>query len=198
MASPIQSPAPTISTPMSSNLGSDAANEAKIFEKLNKAIEESNLAGIDFLEFYKAVSAMTMIPDEATRYRAAYSSLVAQGASADNIMKTADFYTEVLDSKEAGFAQYIESQTKDRVQSKLYAAEMAKKQIQEKSDQIARLTQEITKLSDTEAAARNEAAQAKAEIEAYQNTFKSVKARLCAEIQGIKQKIATYVISTPA
>jgi DNA repair exonuclease SbcCD ATPase subunit len=178
--------------------GSDPVTEAKVLEKLQKAIEENNRPGIDFFEFYKSVNAMTMIPDEATRYRAAYSSLLAQGADAQTLIKTADFYVEVLDSKETGFAQYIEAQIKERVQGKLNAAEAAKKQILEKSEQIARLTQEIGKLTESEVGARNEAAQAKAEIEAYQNTFKSVKTRLCAEIQGIKQKIASYVVNLPA
>ena len=60
------------------------------------------------------------------------------------------------------------------------------------------MTQEIGKLSESETAARNEAAQARTEIDTYQSTFKSVKSGLCNEIQGIKQKIANYVINPPA
>jgi len=194
---PRQAPAPLAPSPVAAVTG-DPTIEAKVLEKLQKAIEDSNQSGIDFFEFHRVVSAMTMIPDEATRFRAAYSSLVAQGATAENLIKTADFYVEVLNDKEASFAQYIDTQLKERVQGKLNAAEASKKQVLEKSEQIARLTQEIGKLTELEGAARNEAAQARAEIEAYQNTFKSVKSRLCSEIQGVKQKITTYVTNLPA
>ncbi len=179
-------------------VGSDPGSEGKISEKLTKAMEDNNLQGIDFFEFRKTLEALVgVIADEPTRYRAAYGSLVAQGAKPENLINTADHYLKVLDTKEASFAQHVQDQTREKVDQKLAEADRYKQQIQEKSEAIARLTQEIGKLTEQEVGARNAAALGKAELEAYKNSFLSVKARFTTDIQGIREKISLYVLNMP-
>jgi hypothetical protein len=176
----------------------DAASEAKILEKLNDAFEKDKPGGIDFLTFFKAIHAMNMIPDEKVRYQAAFGSLAAQGAQADVILSTADHYLQILADKQRDFEGFLVQQREVRVQSKTAEAEGIRKAIQDKSEQIAKLTQEITQLSTDELNARNEASRSEADLAAYQNTFESVKARVQDEILAIKQKISDHVIaSTP-
>lgn len=174
----------------------DSAQEGKISDKLTQAMAENNLDGIDFFEFRKTLDALEgVIPDEPTRYKAAFGSLVAQGGKPEQITQTADHYLKVLESKGEGFAAYLEGQQVERVQAKLDEAEGLKRQIQAKADQIAQLTQDIGKLSEAEIAARSAAALAKGEIDAYGRTFQTVKGRFAHEIQAIQAKIAHYILT---
>ncbi len=196
-ATPVPAAQPT-PAPLMTAGPSDPAGEAKISDRLAKAIEENNLDGIDFFEFRKTLDALVgVIADEPTRYRAAFGSLVAQGAKAENLMHTADHYIEVLNQKESGFAEHINGQRAERVQAKLAEADGIQKQIQDKSAAIARLTQEIGQLTQDEVAARNTAALAKAEIDAYQATFGGVKARFVSDIRSIQERINLYVLNQP-
>ncbi len=190
-------PAPAaVATPAPALLSagsSDPAAESKILEKLNKALADNNLDGIDFFEFRLTLEALIgVIADEPTRYRAALGSLMAQGARADHIQQTADHYLKVLDAKESSYAEYLAEQQKLRVEDKVASAEAIKKQIQEKAEAIAKLTQEIGKLTESELAARNAATMAKAELEANRSTFTSIKNRIATEIQTVRAKIAQY------
>jgi hypothetical protein len=196
-AAPAETPgapaAPPVAPALLSAGTTDPAAEGKLLEKLNKALAENNLEGIDFFEFRLTLEALNqVIADEPTRYRAALGSLMAQGARADHIQKTADHYLQVLDAKEASYGEYLAQQQKVKVDDELVRAEAFKRQIQEKSEAIARLTQEIGKLTESELAARNAATLAKAEVEANRATFASIKGRIAAEIQGVRTKLVQY------
>lgn len=189
---------PLAPAPLLSAASTDPGQEGKISEKLTQALQDNNLDGIDFFEFRKTLDALEgVIPDEPTRYKAAFGSLVAQGGRPEQITQTADHYLKVLEAKGEGFAEYLEQQHRERVQSKITEAEGIKQHIQAKADQIARLTQDIGKLSEAEVAARSAATLAKAELEAYGKTFQTVKTRFVYEIQAIQAKIAQYVLNSP-
>lgn len=187
-------PSPQVApAPLLSAASGDPAAEGKLLEKLNKALAENNMEGIDFFEFRLTLEALQgVVADEPTRYRAALGSLMAQGARADHIQQTADHYLKVLDAKEASYAEYLAEQHRVKVGDKLQAADSLRAQIQEKSEAIARLTQEIGKLTESELAARNAATLGKAELEASRTTFQSIKGRLAADIQGIRAKLVQY------
>mgnify|MGYP001618326454 CR=1 FL=1 len=192
-------PAPQAApAPLLTAAAPDSGQEGKISEKLTQAMAENNLDGVDFFEFRKTLDALEgVIPDEPTRYKAAFGSLVAQGGKPEQITQTADHYLKVLDTKEQGFEDYLEQQRRERVQSKLDEADAIKKQIQIKADQIAKLTQEIGKLSEAEIDARSAAALAKGELEAYARSFQSVENRFVYEVQAIQAKISHYLINSP-
>jgi hypothetical protein len=197
-------PTPAASTPAAPppepllSAGSkDAGPDSKFSERLSKALEENNLEGIDFFEFRRTLDALVgVIGDEPTRYRAAFGSLVAQGAKGEDLVQTADHYLQVLDRKELSFGEYIEGQKKERIQAKLNEADRIKAQIQEKSQQIAKLTQDIGELTRSEVEARNTASLARSEIEALQGSFASTKARFVSDIRGIQDRIRMYVLNS--
>ena len=199
LTAPAPAPAPlSLPAPLLSAGSGDPAQEGKISEKLTQALQDNNLDGIDFFEFRKTLDALeVVIADEPTRYKAAFGSLVAQGGNPEQITHTADHYLQVLESKSEGFAGYLEQQNRERVQSKLDEAEGIQQQIQAKADQIARLTQDIGRLSEAEVAARSAAALAKGELEAYGKTFQAVKTRFVYEIQAIQAKISHYLLNSP-
>lgn len=183
----------------SSQPAPDPLAESKLTDRLSQALEEGNLPGIDFNEFRKTLEALvTVIADEPTRYRAAFGSLVAQGAKGDHILDTADHYLKVLDQREVSFVQYMDQQQKERVQNKLRDAEALHQQIQAKSQEIARLTAEIGTLNQQELEARNLALLAKGELEAYGATFQAIKARFAGEIRDVQDKLRRYVMTPQA
>jgi hypothetical protein len=191
-------PAPLAPAPLLSAASAEAGTDAKFSERLSKALEENNLEGIDFFEFRRTLDALVgVIGDEPTRYRAAFGSLVAQGAKGENLVQTADHYLQVLDRKELSFGEYIEGQKKERIQSKLNEADRFKAQIQEKSQQIAKLTQDIGELTRSEVEARNAAALARSEIDALQAAFASTKTRFVSDIRAIQERIRQYVLNPP-
>lgn len=168
-------------------------SEKKFSDRLNQSLAEANLPSIDFYEFLKSLEAMApLIPDEATRYRAALGSLVASGASVENILGTATHYLHVLEEKEKSFRSYASDQVAERVSRALAEADRLKNEIRAKGEQIAALTQEIATLTRTEAATRSEAEIARAEIDAYNSTFDRVKLRYTQLIQTTRDKLAAY------
>ena len=170
-----------------------AESEKKFSDRLGQALADANLPSIDFFEFLKSLEAMApLIPDEATRYRAALGSLVASGASVENILGTAAHYLKVLEEKEKSFRAYSSEQLKERVSHALAEADRLRNEIRAKGEKIAVLTQEIAELTRTEATTRSEAEIARAEIDAYSATFERVKLRYSQLIQSTRDKLAAY------
>jgi len=187
------------STPAFSPVSGDPSTEAKVIERLTKALTDANLPGLDFFEFQKALkNAHKTLPgaDEATRYSVAFGTLAAVGdVTPDAIASTADHYIKALDEKQASFTQYIEGQVKERVDAKRKDADEIKAKIQAKNEQIKALSDEIVQLTQASVEAKNAAAQAKAELEAYAQSFCDIKERFVQEIQQAKQKFVTYIMS---
>jgi len=176
----------------------DGSNEAKVVERLTKALDEANLPGLDFFEFQKALkNASKTLPgaDEATRYSVAFGTLAAVGdVTPDAITSTADHYIQVLDDKQASFTQYIEAQLKEKVTAKQKETEDIRARILAKNEQIKALSEEIVKLTQATVESQHAAAQAKAELESYAQSFCDIKERFVSEIQQAKQKFITYIM----
>ena len=189
----------TASSSAFTSVSGEPSTEAKVVERLTTALTDANLPGLDFFEFQKALkNAQKTLPgaDESTRYSVAYGTLAAVGdVTPDAIASTADHYIKVLDEKQTSFTHYIEAQVRERVTAKLKEAEDIKSEIQAKNDQIKTLSDEIVHLTQSTVEAKNSAAQAKAELEAYAQSFCDIKDRFVQEIQQAKQKFVAYIMS---
>jgi len=176
----------------------DGSNEAKVVDRLTKALEEANLPGLDFFEFQKALkNSYKTLPgaDEATRYSVAFGTLAAVGdVTPDQIASSADHYIKTLEDKQASFTQYIEAQLKERVTAKQKETDEIRAKIQAKNEQIRAISEEIVKLTQASVESQNAAAQAKAELESYAQSFCNIKDRFVAEIQQAKQKFIAIIM----
>lgn len=187
-------PAPTaLATALAQATPEDALAESKIVEKLKAALATSTTVGIDFYVFWQSLQSLqSIIADEPTRYRAAFGTLAAQGGRIDNILATAGHYIQVLDGKETSFEGFLEERRNAEVAAKVAEADAMKVQIQEKSEQIAKLTQEIQELQNSELTTRNAATMAEAQLNANRTTFQTVKGRMVNEINSVHAKLTSY------
>ena len=64
-----------------------SAADARFADYFDKLFSEANIPGPDYYEFARMIDAMQMIPDEPSRYHAAYAGLQVQGLSKDKLLE---------------------------------------------------------------------------------------------------------------
>ena len=153
------------------------------FEKLFK---DANLPGPDYFEFSKMTEAMISIPDERTRYTAAYAGLNIQGLDKQKLLHSATQYVQVLETDAANFNSTVDAALKEKVQSKQQEIESAVKRIESLSKEISGLQQKITLL-------QNEVRENEEKIEsnsgAYMREMQWMKSKMLDDVEKIKQYV---------
>jgi hypothetical protein len=153
------------------------------FEKL---FRESNIPGPDYFEFTKMTDAMQAIPDERSRYAAAFAGLSVQGLDKQKLLSTADQYIKVLETDAANFSSTVDVALKQKVVHKKTEAE-------DKNKRMLQLSQEIQVLQEQVLALQKEINENEQKIETstggYKVASEQMKQRITSDIQKIKQFI---------
>lgn len=138
-------------TPLPKVVDTHQAIEGKINNKflniLFDALEKNNLEGFDYFEFKKSLQALEKMPmDEATRYRSAYAMASSMGVTAPSLVQTAGHYLKILDAEGQKFQQALAQQNNAGVGGKQSSLKKLETIVQQKAEQITKLTQDITAL----------------------------------------------------
>jgi hypothetical protein len=161
---------------------------SRMVEYFDKLFSDANIPGPDYFEFSKMVAALKAVPDEFTRYSAAYAGLLAQGLTRENLLSTAEKYLKVLDADAAHFHSTVEAALQEKVQDKKADAE-------EKTTRIQALSKEINELQSQIAALQAEIRDSEQKItgRSVEYTAESTarKQQIAADIEKIKQYIKT-------
>jgi hypothetical protein len=177
-----------ISQPTPSGSQQPEPNDSRMVEYFDKLFGDANIPGPDYFEFSKMVAALRSVPDEFTRYSAAFAGLLAQGLTKEKLLSTAEEYLKVLDTDAAHFHSTVETALQEKVQDK-------KAQAEEKSKRIQALSKEITDLQNQIAALQTEITDSEQKITGRSGEYGAESAarkqQIAADIEKIKQYIRT-------
>jgi chromosome segregation ATPase len=189
----VATPAPSVA-PITS---SAAHEDAEIKKQLFAALEQANQPGYDYFEMAKAIEAQaSIIPSEELRFQSTAAAVASLGVTPDKLISSAQFYLSILKKKEDEFNKTLaehmaESVTSREDEVKKYDADM-----QAKSGQIQKLTQEINELQQRKTAIINEVSSSRAQIEQVKNNFYATMGIFVERINSDISKIKTYLMKT--
>jgi len=112
----------------------------------DQLLSEANIPGPDYYEFSRMIGAMQGIPDEASRYSAAFAGLQVQGLDKQRLLTTAGEYLRILASDADQFQKTVDAALQEKVRGKETEAEEKAGRIQALSQEILQLQQQISAL----------------------------------------------------
>jgi len=164
----------------------DQPSDHRFAEYFDKLFSEANIPGPDYYEFSKMTGAMQAIPDELSRFCAAFAGLQVQGLSREKLLSTAAEYLQVLETDAAHFNSTVAGALQEKVQDKKAELEEKATRIQALSKEIADLQNQIIAL---DAAIKENEEKIGGRQRDYTAESKERKARISADIEKIKQYI---------
>lgn len=133
---------------VSSNIPSNPENhaEAEKFEKyFDKLLDQANLPGPDYFEFYKMMDSLEVhIQDEKTRLSATFAALSIQGLTKQTLIDTANKYKAIIEKDKEAFENALNNKLKLEVGQRQSELQNLEKNILANSEQIQKLTKEIS------------------------------------------------------
>ncbi|CAH0999807.1 hypothetical protein LEM8419_01107 [Neolewinella maritima] len=141
---------------------------------LMKALEKKNLDGFDYLEWKQSVGRLTEIGmDQDTAINSAYITGSSVGLTKEKLIKTANYYTEVLQDEQAQFMRSLEKHLVDNVEGKAKQTSELKKKIANWETKIEQLQEQIRVATEQIESADSQIASARSKAEENQQGFEA-------------------------
>lgn len=173
-----------------SNIGTP---DATILETLFKAMTENNIQGFDYFEYKQSLKTLIGMLDETTAFKSAYATAATMGLTKQKLIDSANFYIKVLDKEKEKFTQAVDAQVEANVKGKEAEIEDAKKQINDKSEMIRKLTDEIAGLQQKMNEIQSHIIQATQKIQATSAHFEASYQQIATEIKSDVAKINQHI-----
>lgn len=171
-----------------------AQEDAKIKKELADALEKANQPGYDYFELAQSIAAQaSIIPSEAQRFQSTFAVVSPMGVTPDKLISSAQFYLDVLKNKENEFNRTVEQHMAEAVTGRENEAKSFDADMQAKSDQIKKLTEEINALQQQKTTIINEVSSSRAQIEQVKNNFNATMKVFVDRINSDIEKIKTYL-----
>ena len=143
---------------------------------LMKALEKKNLDGFDYLEFKQSVGRLTEIGmDLDTAINSAFITGSSVGLTKEKLIKTANYYAEVLQDEKSQFMRSLEKHLVDNVEGKAKQTGELKKKIANWESKIQQLQEQINA--------------AKAEIEASDSQINAARSKAEENQKGFDEAL---------
>jgi chromosome segregation ATPase len=122
------------------------SEEIEKFEKhFDNLMNDANLPGPDYFEFCKMLEALeSAVPDEKARYAAVFASLSVQGLTKEKLINSAAKYKSIVQEDKAKFEMAVNEKLQGEVESRKAQLKDLELKINQDSETIKKLTQEIT------------------------------------------------------
>ena len=160
--------------------------DPRFTEYFDKLFSEANIPGPDYYEFSKMIGAMQAVPDEQSRFYAAFAGLQVQGLDKEKLLSTAGEYLRILTADADRFHKTVEAALQEKVQGRIAEAE-------EKGQRIQALSREIAELQNRITALQTEIKENKEKIEAGNEGYVAECERRKTCIGSDMEKIKHYI-----
>lgn len=194
-----QNPAPktTIQRPTNPNPSSNTTKgqaTQKFLDIFFKAMEDNNLEGLDYLEFKQSLQSLSKMPmDEETQFKSAFAMASSMGVTPDKLINTAKHYIDVLTKEEQKFEAALEQQIDGKIGQQKQELAAMEKSILEKSEQIKKLTQQITEIQQKAEKTRTAMNQASEKINVTKSNFIASYNQVRGQIESDIDKMKHYL-----
>lgn len=161
---------------------------------LINALEKNNIDGFDYIEYKQALSALAALDmDEATAFKSAFATATTMGLTRDKLLKTAQFYLEILQKEKSQFEQAVRQQVQRQVAGKEQQAKNYKKSIDTKKQQIENLKEQILDHQAKITQLLDEIEGAKGKIAATKQNFDTTFDLIEGAVKSDIDKIQVYI-----
>lgn len=192
----IQNTAPKTTVQRPTIPSSNAKGQAtqKFLDILFKAMEANNLEGLDYLEFKQSLQSLSKMPmDEETQFKSAFAMASSMGVTPDKLITTAKHYIDVLTKEEQKFETALQQQIDGRIGQQKQELAAMDKSIKEKSEQIKKLTQQITEIQQKAEKTRTAMNQASEKINVTKSNFVASYNQVRGQIEKDISKMKQYL-----
>jgi chromosome segregation ATPase len=161
---------------------------------LIQALEKNNIDGFDYIEYKQSLGALSELDiDEAMSFKSAYATATTMGLTKEKLIKTAQFYLQVLHKEKSQFNDAVQSQVQRQVAGKAQQSENFHKTIEHKKAQMDKLKAEILEHQEAIVRLNDEIVSAKDKIEVTKQNFEQTYAIIEQEIKDDLDKIQIYI-----
>ncbi len=167
---------------------------SKFTNILLQAMEANNLDGFDYLEYKNSLHNLAKMPmDEKTRYQSAFAAASTMGATPAKLIKTANFYIDVLKKEETKFGQALANQKNKQIGDKAQLIQQHDNLIKEKTKQIERLKKEIADHQAKSEQMKKSISAATVKVETTKNNFVASYNLVLSQIQRDIENMKKYL-----
>jgi hypothetical protein len=169
--------------------------EAEKFEKyFDGLFEQANFPGPDYYEFFKMMETLEAhIHDEKARLSATFASLSIQGLTKEVLIESATKYKGIIENDKANFEKALSEKVDVEVGQRQKELQEVEKKIVANSQQIQKLTKEITdyqlSIGKLKAKIAEEDDKIKNNNLGYQMASKAVTSKIVSDIQKIQSTL---------
>lgn len=118
--------------------------QEKFLEVLFAALENSNQAGFDYMEFKNFLRSLADVPmDDLTRYKSAFATAQTMGATKANIVSSAKHYITILANEQTKFQQALSAQKDKNLTGKQDEIKQLEQTIKTKEAEIEKLKADL-------------------------------------------------------
>jgi hypothetical protein len=160
----------------------------KILNSLQDVIKRNNIPGIDYYEFSLAVSQLNnIIPDEKTRFQAAYATLKSSGEVSKTVLMTSiDTYSNLISKERESFTADLKRRYDENVGKR-------NKGIGDAQKRITDIQKELTSLSQFVIEETQNVQQEELKLKQIESNFEASITHLLTCLTSDKDKINNYI-----
>ncbi len=168
--------------------------DEKSIDFLTRAIEKNNLPGFDYIEYKQSLNALEdMGMNEEMAFRSALATASTVGLNKEKLLKTANYYKQILAKEKEQFDAALEKQRAKRIKTEEDKVERLKKQVTEFKAKIQQLQEQMAKAEEEIGMADQKIEAAKDKIKATQANFETTLTSILNEIKRDIENIDKYL-----